>query len=40
MTEAEKQFGLTKDIGVFDKLIELFSTPVFIKKFKFGKYKR
>jgi len=39
MVEVKKQFGLTKDIEIFDKLIELSRTPVFIKKFKFGKYK-
>jgi len=39
MTEVKKQFGLTTDIEIFDKLIELSKTPVFIKKFKFGKYK-
>ncbi len=39
MIKAKKQFRLTTDVEILDKLIELSKTPVFLKKFKFGKYK-
>ena len=39
ISEAKKQFGLTQDIEIINKLIGLSTTPVFLKKFKFGKYK-
>ncbi len=39
MAEVKNQFGVVTGIEIFDKLIELSITPVFLKKFKFGKYK-
>ncbi len=39
IAEVKNQFGLTADIEIIDKLIELSITPVLLKKFKFGKYK-
>ncbi len=37
--EVENKFGITSELEVFEKLIELSSTPVLLRRFKFGKYK-
>lgn len=37
--EVKKQFSLTSNLKIFQKLIELSYTPVLLSKFPFGKYK-
>ncbi len=39
MSKIKNKFDLVTDKEIFDKMIELSTTPVLIKKFKFGKYK-